>query len=148
MLKKTVKYEDYNGNKVSEDFYFNLTKAELLEIELSYNDGFAETLQKIVDSKDNRTLVQEFKKIVLLAYGVKSDDGKVFMKSDKIREQFEHTAAYSALFMELATDDKAAAEFINGITPKDISANIPQDKPLTPPPLPTSISSINETNNI
>lgn len=139
MIKRTVQYEDYNGNMVSDDFYFNLTKAELLELELSYDSGFGETIQKIIDAKDNRTLVKEFKKIVLMAYGVKSEDGKRFIKSDKLREEFEQTAAYSALFMELATDDTAASIFINGITPKDLtSAAAPQDKPLGPPPTPIS----------
>lgn len=141
MIKRTVQYEDYNGNMVSDDFYFNLTKAELLELELSYDAGFSETIQKIIDAKDNRTLVAEFKKIVLMAYGVKSDDGKRFIKSDKLREEFEQTAAYSALFMELATDDTAASIFINGVTPKDLtSAAVPQDKPLGPPPTPTSVN--------
>ena len=139
MLKRTVNYEDFNGNNVSEDFYFNLTKAELLELELSYDSGFAESLQRIIDAKDNKTLVFEFKKLVLLSYGIKSEDGKRFMKSDKIREEFEQTAAYSALFMELAVDAAAASAFITGITPRDLVDQAqPQDKPVGPPPAPLS----------
>jgi hypothetical protein len=139
MLKRTVNYEDFNGNNVSEDFYFNLTKAELLELELSYDSGFAESLQRIIDAKDNKTLVFEFKKLVLLSYGIKSEDGKRFMKSDKIREEFEQTAAYSALFMELAVDATSASAFITGITPRDLVDQArTQDKPVGPPPAPLS----------
>jgi hypothetical protein len=135
MLKRTVNYEDFNGNNVSEDFYFNLTKAELLELELSYDSGFAESLQRIIDAKDNKTLVFQFKKLVLLAYGVKSEDGKRFIKSDQLREEFQQTAAYSALFMELAVDANAASAFITGITPRDLIDQV-QDKPMGPPPSP------------
>lgn len=138
MLKRTVNYEDFNGKNVSEDFYFNLTKAELLELELSYESGFAESLQRIIDAKDNKTLVFEFKKLVLLAYGVKSEDGKRFVKSDQLREEFQQTAAYSALFMELAVDANAASAFITGITPKDLLDQAqPQDKPMGLPQSPT-----------
>lgn len=141
MLKKTVKYEDFNGNPTSDDFYFNLTKAELVELEMSYEDGFAATLQRIIDAKDNRTLIKEFKKLVLISYGIKSEDGKRFIKSDKLREEFEQTAAYSALFIELAMDANAASAFINGITPADLLAAVnDQDKPIGPPPSPQSIS--------
>ncbi len=140
MLKRTVNYEDFNGNNVSEDFYFNLTKAELLELELSYDSGFAESLQRIIDAKDNKTLVHEFKKLVLLSYGIKSDDGKRFVKSDTIREEFQQTAAYSALFMELASDATKASDFITGITPRDlINQAQDQDKPFGPPPVPAQV---------
>lgn len=121
MLKKTVTYTDYNGIERTEDFYFNLTKAECVEMNLSTQGGLAEYLQRIVDTKDVPSIIKQFKDLVLTAYGQKSADGRRFMKSDEIRREFAETEAYSIIFMELATDAKAAAEFVNGIVPADIS---------------------------
>lgn len=120
MLKKTIEYTDYNGVECKEDFYFNLTKAEIMEMELTRQGGMAEALQRIVDAKDTPALIREFKDLVLKAYGKKSDDGKRFIKSEELATAFSQTEAYSIIFMELATDDKAAADFINGVIPADM----------------------------
>jgi hypothetical protein len=124
MLKRNVTYEDFNGNEVTDTFYFNLSKAELVEFEYKYENGFAATIESIVEAKDNKTLISIFKDLILEAYGQKSEDGKRFIKNDKLREEFAQTAAYSELFMELAINDKAASDFISGIVPKDMSASI------------------------
>lgn len=120
MIIKTVKYEDYNGIERTEDFYFNLNKAEVMEMELSKNGGMATAIQRIVAAQDAPAIIKIFKELVLKAYGVKSDDGKRFMKSKEISKAFEETEAYSIIFMELATDADAAAKFVNGILPKDM----------------------------
>lgn len=120
MLKKTITYTDYNGTERTEDFYFNLTKAELMEMELSTSGGLADSIQRIVAAQDAPAIVKIFKDLVLKAYGEKSPDGKRFIKSDEIRDAFAQTEAYSNLFMELATDADAAAKFVNGIVPKDL----------------------------
>ena len=120
MLKKTITYTDYNGNERTEDFYFNLNKAELIEMEMTTEGGLSEKMKKIVASNDKAGLIKEFKDLVLKAYGEKSDDGKHFVKNEKVREAFSQTEAYSQIFMELATDDKAASDFINGIVPADV----------------------------
>lgn len=120
MLKKTMTYNDFDGNPVTEDFYFNLTKAELLELQVGTKGGFNEHLQKIVDSNDPGVIVEEFKKIILMAYGKKSDDGKRFIKSDQLRDEFTQTEAYSDLFIELATNDRSASDFINAIVPQGL----------------------------
>lgn len=119
MLKKTITYNDYNGNERTEDFYFNLTKAEIMEMELSTSGGLAEMIQRIVAAQDAPAIIKIFKDLVLNAYGQKSPDGKRFIKNDQLREEFAQTEAYSILFMELATDDVAAAKFVNGIVPAD-----------------------------
>lgn len=124
MLKRNVTYEDFNGNTVTDTFYFNLSKAELVEFEYKYENGFASTIESIVEAKDNKSLISIFKDLILEAYGQKSDDGKRFIKNKDLREEFSQTAAYSELFMELAVDDKAASEFIAGIVPKDMSGSI------------------------
>lgn len=117
MLKKTITYTDYDGNERTEDFYFNLTKAEIMEMEVSQDGGLAKTLQKIVDEKDNKKIISIFKDLILKAYGEKSIDGKRFVKNDELKAAFSQTEAYSELFMELAMDDKAATAFVNGIIP-------------------------------
>lgn len=121
MLKKTITYIDYNGVERTEDFYFNLSKAELMEMELGTTGGFAEMIQKIVNAQDGPAIIKVFKDLILKAYGEKSADGKRFIKSDEISSAFSQTEAYSQLFMELSTDADAAANFVNGIVPGDVS---------------------------
>lgn len=120
MLKKTVTYVDYNGVERTEDFYFNLSKAEVAEMELSVEGGFSKMLEEIVKSNDNVRIVELFKQMVLKAYGEKSADGKRFVKSKELSEAFSQTEAYSEIFMELALDEKAAAAFVNGIMPANL----------------------------
>lgn len=131
MIKKTVTYDDYNGFSRTEDFYFNLTKAEVMEMQLSTVGGLDTMLKKLVASNDMPSIIKVFKDLVLKAYGEKSPDGRRFIKNDELRSEFEQTEAYSIIFMELATDDKAAAEFINGIVPKDLAdqANLKEVAP-------------------
>lgn len=123
MFKKTIEYTDYNGEKRKEDFYFNLNKAELMEMQLSQNGGLQNHLMRIIKTKDTPELVKMFKDIILMAYGEKSPDGKKFMKSDEIRRDFECSEAYSELFMELATNSDSAAEFVNALLPSDYQAS-------------------------
>lgn len=118
MLKKTITYTDYNGVERTEDFWFNLSKAELMEMELSTAGGIADMIQRIVKAQDQPTIVKIFKELILKAYGEKSADGRRFVKSKEISEAFSQTEAYSMLFMELATSDTAASDFVNGIVPK------------------------------
>ena len=132
MLKKTITYTDYNGNERTEDFYFNLTKAEIMEMEMSTNGGMAERLQRIVAAQDAPEIIKEFKDLILRSYGQKSLDGKRFIKNDELRDEFSQTEAYSQLFMELATNDKEAAAFINGIVPNDVAKEISKSELPTP----------------
>lgn len=121
MIKKTITYTDYNDVQRTEDFYFNLTKAELMEMELATSGGLAEMIQNIVNAKDQPAIIKVFKDLLLKAYGVKSPDGKRFMKSPELTAAFVETEAYSELFMELATNSEAAAAFVNGIVPANMS---------------------------
>lgn len=121
MIKKTITYTDFNGNERTETFRFHLSKAELAEMELSAEGGLAETLRRIIDANDSKQLVAIFKDLILRSYGELSPDGRRFVKNDELRNEFKDTQAYSDLFMELATDDKAAVEFVNGIVPAEIS---------------------------
>jgi len=118
MLKKAITYTDYNGNERTENFYFNLSQAELMEMEMSTAGGLAEMINKIVAEQDAPAIIKIFKELILKAYGEKSPDGKRFVKSKEISEAFSQTEAYSKLFMELATDSDKAAEFVNGIVPE------------------------------
>lgn len=127
MFKMTVDVVDFNGVKRTEDHYFNLTKAEILEMEMSTHGGMAEMIKAIVAAQDGPAIVKIFKDLVLQAYGQKSPDGRRFIKNDELREEFKDTQAYSEIFMMLATDADKAAEFVNGIMPADIDRSaIPQ----------------------
>jgi hypothetical protein len=123
MYKKTVTYEDFNGTQRTEDFYFNLTKAELMKLQMGTNGGLDERLTKIIKSQDVVTLLKEFEEIVLIAYGEKSEDGKRFVKNDEVRENFKASAAYSEIYVELATNSEEASKFITGIMPADIDTS-------------------------
>jgi hypothetical protein len=128
MLKKTIKYVDYNGVERCEDFYFNLSKAEVTEMQVSEEGGYDQMLQRIVDAQDNKEIFKHFKAIILKAYGVKSQDGKRFIKSEELSEEFSQTEAFVELIMELASSETAAAEFVNGIIPKPTQQVTPLNK--------------------
>ncbi len=132
MLKRGITYEDFNGETVTDIFYFNISKPELIEMEVEYEEGFGSWIKKIIDAKDHKTLLHQFKKLVLLAYGEKSEDGKRFIKNDQLREEFSQTAAYQSLFIELATDDGAASTFLIGALPKDMTGALEKSLETTP----------------
>ena len=125
MLKKTITYKDLDGNDITEDFYFSLSKAELAEMQLSENGGLKERLVEIIASKDQRQIIQHFKSIIRSTVGRRSEDGKRFEKSERIADEFMQTDAYSVLFMELLTDVNKGAEFIRAVIPSDLSARLP-----------------------
>lgn len=121
MIKEAITYTDYNGIERTEDFYFNLTKAEVMELEMSTTGGLAEMIQRIVAAKDQPAIIKVFKDLIIKAYGVKSPDGKRFIKNQEVVDEFTQTEAFSELFMKLATDADAAAKFVNGIVPADLA---------------------------
>jgi hypothetical protein len=121
MLKKTIAYVDFDGKPQTEDAYFNLSKTELIKTELTGEGGsFKEQLETIIASNDPKVIINAFELVLEKAYGVRSEDGKRFVKSPELFEEFSQTAAYDALFTELATDAEAAATFINGVVPADL----------------------------
>ncbi len=124
MLKKTITYTDYNGNKRTEDFYFNLSKAELMEMEMSTSGGLTALVRRIINTQDTSEMMKVFKEIILKSYGEKSDDGKRFIKSKELAEAFSQTDAYSELFMELLGETDAVSGFIKGIVPSDVASQI------------------------
>jgi hypothetical protein len=134
MLKHTIKYEDFNGEEQIDLFYFNISKSEFIEMEVDYPGGFQNTIKTIVDQKDVKGLVKEFKKLILFAYGQKSEDGKRFIKSEKLSEEFSQTAAFQTLFMQLATDETVASNFINGLVPADLVPDSAKPNAALPPP--------------
>ena len=125
MIKETITYTDYNGVERKEDFYFNLTKAEIMEMEMSTRGGLAEMIQRIVAAQDQPAIIKIFKDLIVKAYGVKSPDGKRFIKNPEVVEEFVQTEAFSQMFMKLATDSDAAAKFVNGIVPADMAKQLP-----------------------
>lgn len=123
MLKKTITYKDYNDVERTEDFYFNLSKAEIMEMELSVDGGWTEMVKKVASAKDGPTIMKIFKDVIGKAYGEKSADGKYFEKSEELSRRFFQTEAYSDLFMELVTDAKKAADFMNQIVDSDVQVD-------------------------
>lgn len=117
MLKKTITYEDYDGNTITEDFYFNLTKAELIKMELSEQGGLSEAYERIINARDVPEMIRIFDQLIEKAYGVKSPDGKRFIKNEEVYEAFKENPAYDVIFSELITDTEKSLEFFNGIIP-------------------------------
>lgn len=129
MLKKTITYTDYNGTERIEDHYFNLSQAEVMEMEMSTAGGLSEMIQNIVKAQDAPSIIKIFKDLILKAYGEKSPDGKRFIKSEELSTAFSQTEAYSQLFMELATNANEAAKFVNGVMPSNMDATKPAALP-------------------
>ena len=128
MFKKTVTYEDYKGNTRTEDFYFNLNKAELVELELSTKGGLTVMMDRIIADQDNATLFKIFKDLVSKSYGVLSDDGRKFIKNQEVLDDFMQTEAYSIIFSELATNEEAAAEFFNNVIPQNLAKELAEEE--------------------
>ena len=120
MVVKKIKYKDFNGVEREEEFMFNLTEAEITEMELTTDGGLSDSIKKIISAQDTPQIIETFKMLLLKSYGEKSADGRRFIKSDELSKEFTQTNAYSKLFMELAYDDKAAVAFINGIIPESM----------------------------
>lgn len=120
MVIKKIKYKDFNGVEREEEFMFNLTEAEITEMELMTDGGLSDSIKRIIAAQDTPQIIETFKKLLLKSYGQKSADGRLFIKNQKLTEEFTQTNAYSQFFMELATDDKAAIAFINGIIPESM----------------------------
>lgn len=124
MHKQTIKYVDYDGNEREEDFYFNLNKSELIDLEFTREGGLADYLKKIIASNDKPTIYSMFKKILLMSYGEKSPDGKRFIKSEEISKAFSETEAYNQLFLDLCSNEGRMAAFVNAIIPADLSGKV------------------------
>ena len=133
MIKWPITYTDYNGETITEDFYFHLNKAELTTMQFEANGNFSQYLERLVNERDIKSLGQEFRKIILNSYGKKADDGRLFRKSQEMRDEFEQSEAYSELFMDLVTDEDKATKFIKGILPSDLQN---QEHPNKLPKLP------------
>ena len=138
MLKKTITYEDFNGNEITEDFYFNLSKAELAEMHLSQEGGLVEHITKIAEKRNGAEVIAAFKSILSVAVGRRSEDGKRFVKNQDITDEFMQSNAYSVLFMELVTESDSALTFMRGIVPADLASKV--DKGETIVELPAEIS--------
>lgn len=120
MLKKVIKFTDFNGVERTEEHYFNLTKAELMKMEMGTTGGWSAWVQHIVNAQDVPTLMKVFEEVIFKSYGIKGADGRQFQKSEEISTAFSQTGAYDTLFMELLTDAESAQKFINGIIPEDM----------------------------
>lgn len=122
MLKKTIKFTDYDGNPREEDFFFNLNKAELTIMEMSEVGGFKKKMERVIKAQDGPALIKAFQDIIHASYGVKSPDGRQFIKNEEVFEEFRQTEAYSELIMELLSDEQGAADFISKVLPPDVVA--------------------------
>ena len=127
MVVKKIKYTDFNGVEREEEFMFNLTEAEITEMELTTDGGLSESIKKIISAQNTPQIIETFKMLLLKSYGEKSADGRRFIKSEELTEEFTQTNAYSQFFMELATDDKAAIAFINGIIPDSMRERVAEN---------------------
>lgn len=124
MIKKTITYTDYNGLERTEDHYFNLSKTEIVEMENGVSGGFTAKMNRIIAAQDVPAIMKVFKDLILKSYGQKSDDGRRFIKSDTLSEEFSQTEAFSQLYIELATDADAGAKFVNGLLPADLAKEV------------------------
>ena len=127
MVVEKIKYTDFNGVEREEEFMFNLTEAEITEMELTTEGGLSDSIKKIVSAQNTPQIIETFKMLLLKSYGVKSADGRRFVKSEELSKEFTQTNAYSQLFMKLATDDKSAVAFINGIIPESMRERVAED---------------------
>lgn len=127
MIKKTITYTDFNGNERTEDHYFNLSKAELMRMEMGVKGGMTEMLNRMIAAQDAPALIEVFEELIRKSYGVKTPDGKGFVKRAEDYEAFVSTEAYSELFIELISSPEASAEFFNGVIPANLAKQVEEE---------------------
>lgn len=137
MYTKKITYTDWLGNERTEEFNFTITKAALMEMQFEREGGMREYLQRIIDAKNRKELMEMFKDLVLRAYGEISEDGKYFIQDDNTKKRFASSPVYSMLFMKMTDDADFAKEFVNGILPPDLDKAAAKPGlapiPVTPP---------------
>lgn len=124
MIKETITYKDFNGQDRTEDFYFHLGKNELMKLEVSEVQGWSEMMKRIIEEQDMKKILHQFEMIIRLVYGIRSDDGKRFIKSEDLADEFISSAAYDELFMRFATDPAWGARFMTGLVPKGLEEDL------------------------
>lgn len=126
MLKKTITYHGFDDEETeyTEDFYFHLSENELTDLNFEVEGGLANYVKRIRECKDYHKMIELFKDLIRRSYGVKSADGKRFIKDPALFEAFSQTDAYTQLYLELGSEAKAAADFVNGIIPKNLAKKI------------------------
>jgi hypothetical protein len=136
MLKRDITYTTFDGEEITEEFHFHISKIEILELETRFEGGLQAMLRRVMTTKDTKMILEEFKRIILLSVGRKSTDGRRFLKTDEIREEFEQSPAFEVLFMDFLEKENYAADFLIGVLPADVAKaaeNAPQK--LAPPKL-------------
>jgi hypothetical protein len=134
LLRKVIRYKNFNDEEVEEEFYFHLTKAELVEFQLSVNDeqGMYGHIERIVKEENRPELIKLFKSLLLLSYGKRSEDGRRFTKNEKLIEDFQATGAYSAALIDILSSTENAIEFYRGILPNDLTSEEAKEAGLEP----------------
>jgi hypothetical protein len=128
MVEEKIKYTDYNGNELTETFYFNISKAEMMRMQMGHTGGYDEYLKRIISSKDSVATYKAFEDLIKLSYGVKSEDGKYFMKRPEDLERFMQSEAYSELIFSFFNDTNRVLNFVKGIMPKEIRDKVKEDE--------------------
>lgn len=132
MLKKKIKYTDYNGVDREEEFWFNLSKADLARMEFTREGGLEAVVKRLTNKLSGPEIYKIFEEIVLGAYGEKSDDGRRFIKSPELSKEFSETPAYDELLVEILSSEENAASFINALLPDDVKDSAQVEKPGPP----------------
>ena len=138
MLRRPVKYTDYEGNPATTICYFHLNKFEWLELETYTKGGLIENLENAIETNNAKKTIDLLKKIILRAYGEKNPETGAFEKDDDRAIRFSKTEAFSELFYELAYDESKSREFFLGLIPPEVRENalkkLEETKTLSFPP--------------
>lgn len=117
MIKKSITYTNFNGEEKTKECYFHLSQEKLTQVEVEFPGGFANAIRKASEEQDLKVLYHIFKTLILTSYGVKSEDGELFIQNEKLSEEFSYSPAYSQLFSELLENQENAEAFLKAIIP-------------------------------
>ena len=127
MLKRPITYTDFDGNEITEDFYFNLSASDIVNLDAKYEGGLEGAIKRIAAAEDKTAMIMEMEKVILASYGERSEDGKRFRKSDELSSDFRYHAAYDVLFFEIISDENKMVEFITQVIPKALLEKLPKE---------------------
>ena len=115
MLKKIVKYIDFNGNERSDTLYFNLTDVEVARLEVKFPGGLEKYINNFNAEERPDEILDLFETVLEMSYGIKSEDGRHFRKPPENTRDFMESAVYTKIFFELLSDADVAADFFKAV---------------------------------
>lgn len=120
MVRREIKFTDFNGKSQTEVGYFNINKAELGKLQMRHNGTYLDYLKLLSERKKVEEMYNFVYELILDSYGEKDPEGRKFIKTPEMRTDFEQSLAFSEMIVDLVSNPDDLANFVKGIMPPDL----------------------------